>query len=115
MGSSQVPISPDVLVHNEGSLFLFCPLTSQAKEWIDENVQPDAQLVWECLGRRASFRLGSRAGHEGCRASAGVKGISAPSDVYKYREQDAIDWLELHVNYAGEDLTWNDLMFIRME
>lgn len=44
-----------------------------------------------------------------------MKGISAPSDVYKYREQDAIDWLELHVNYAGEDLTWNDLMFIRME
>jgi hypothetical protein len=29
--------------------------------------------------------------------------------------EDAIDWLELHVNYAGEDLTWNDLMFIRME
>jgi steroid 5-alpha reductase family enzyme len=29
--------------------------------------------------------------------------------------EDAIDWLELHVNYTGEDLTWNDLMFIRME
>jgi hypothetical protein len=38
-----------------------------------------------------------------------------PSDVYKYTGEDAIDWLEQHVNYAGEDLTWNDLMFIRME
>ena len=34
---------PDVLVHNEGTLFLFNPLTAQAREWIDENVQPDAQ------------------------------------------------------------------------
>ena len=32
-----------------------------------------------------------------------------------YTVEDAIDWLEQHVNYAGEDLTWNDLMFIRME
>ena len=39
----------------------------------------------------------------------------AAIDVYKYTGEDAIDWLEQHVNYAGEDLTWNDLMFIRME
>ena len=41
--SSQVVRSkPDVLVRNEGTLFLFCPLTSRAKNWIDERVQPDA-------------------------------------------------------------------------
>ena len=43
MSSSPVPITPDVLVHNEGTVFLFCPLTSRGKEWIDEHVQPDAQ------------------------------------------------------------------------
>jgi hypothetical protein len=36
------PVTPDVLVHNEGTIFLFNPLTSRAKDWIDENVQPDA-------------------------------------------------------------------------
>ena len=35
--------APDVLVHNEGTVFLFNPLTARAKEWIDDNVQPDAQ------------------------------------------------------------------------
>jgi hypothetical protein len=40
--SSHVPNTLDVFVHNEGTVFLFCPLTSQAKEWIDEHVQPDA-------------------------------------------------------------------------
>jgi len=35
--------TPDVLVANEGTVFLFNPLTARAKEWIDENVQPDAQ------------------------------------------------------------------------
>lgn len=29
---------PDVLVHNEGTVFLFNPLTPAAREWIDENV-----------------------------------------------------------------------------
>jgi hypothetical protein len=36
-------VTPDVLVHNEGTVFLFNPLTARAKEWIDDNVQPDAQ------------------------------------------------------------------------
>jgi hypothetical protein len=35
--------APDVLVHNEGTVFLFNPHTSRAKEWIEEHVQPDAQ------------------------------------------------------------------------
>jgi hypothetical protein len=37
------PFAPDVLVANEGTVFLFNPLTSRAKEWIDDNVQVDAQ------------------------------------------------------------------------
>lgn len=35
--------TPDVLIHNEGTVFLFDPLTVRAKEWIDDNVQPDAR------------------------------------------------------------------------
>lgn len=34
---------PDVLVANEGTIFLFNPLTAPAIEWINQNVQPDAQ------------------------------------------------------------------------
>jgi hypothetical protein len=36
-------VTPDVLVHNEGTVFLFNPLTARAKEWIEENVQADAR------------------------------------------------------------------------
>jgi hypothetical protein len=32
-------VTPDVLVRNEGTVFLFNPLTARAKEWIEENVQ----------------------------------------------------------------------------
>ena len=31
--------TPDILVRNEGTLFLFCPLTPQAKQWIGQHVQ----------------------------------------------------------------------------
>jgi hypothetical protein len=31
--------TPDVLVRNEGTVFVFCPLTTEAKEWIIEHVQ----------------------------------------------------------------------------
>jgi hypothetical protein len=41
--------SPDVLVHDAGTLFAFCPLTARAKAWIDENVQPDAQWFGDAL------------------------------------------------------------------
>jgi len=40
--SQVVPITPDILVRNEGTVFLFCPLTSRGKEWIDQHVQSDA-------------------------------------------------------------------------
>ena len=54
--SSVVPITPDVLVQNEGTVFLFCPLTSQGKEWIDEHVSPDAQWFGSALGRVNTIR-----------------------------------------------------------
>ena len=56
--SSQVPITPDVLVHNEGTLFLFCPLTSQAKAWIDQYVQPDALWFGSALVVEHRFAWG---------------------------------------------------------
>jgi len=46
--ASQKP-TPDVLVNNAGTLFLFCPLTFKAKEWIDQNVQDDAQWFGQAL------------------------------------------------------------------
>jgi hypothetical protein len=36
-------VTPDVLVRNEGTVFLFNPLTARAKEWIEEYVQADAR------------------------------------------------------------------------
>ena len=36
-------------MRNEGTVFLFCPLMPQAKEWIDENVQSDAQSFGDAL------------------------------------------------------------------
>jgi hypothetical protein len=41
--------TPDILVRNEGTVFLFCPLTPRAKEWIDERVQSDAQWFGNTL------------------------------------------------------------------
>ena len=40
---------PDVIVRNEGSIFLFQPVTSRARAWIAENVQPDAQWLGDAL------------------------------------------------------------------
>jgi hypothetical protein len=56
--SSHVPNTLDVLVHNEGTIFLFCPLTSQAKEWIDEHVQPDAMWFASALVVEHRFAWG---------------------------------------------------------
>lgn len=38
---------PDVLVRNEGTVFVFCPLTSAAKQWVEENVQSEP---WQWFG-----------------------------------------------------------------
>ena len=56
--SRVVPITPDVLVHNEGTVFLFCPLTFPAKEWIDEHVQPDALWFGSALVVEHRFAWG---------------------------------------------------------
>ena len=56
--SSQVVPTPDVLVCNEGTVFLFCPLTSRAKEWIDEHVQPDALWFGSALVVEHRFAWG---------------------------------------------------------
>ena len=42
-------VAPDVLVANEGTIFVFCPLTAAAKDWIAENVQADAQWFGNAL------------------------------------------------------------------
>jgi hypothetical protein len=39
--SSRTAISsttPDFLVRNEGTVFVFCPVTAEAQEWINQNV-----------------------------------------------------------------------------
>ena len=41
--------TPDVLVRNEGTLFLFCPLTARAKQWVAERVQTDATWFGNAL------------------------------------------------------------------
>jgi hypothetical protein len=56
--SSQAQITPDILIRNEGTLFLFCPLTSRAKEWIHEHVQPDAMWFGNALVVEHRFALG---------------------------------------------------------
>ena len=50
--------TPDVLVCNEGTVFLFCPLTSQAKAWIDKYVQPEAQWFGNTLVVEHRFAWG---------------------------------------------------------
>jgi hypothetical protein len=40
---------PDVRVENHGSIFLFQPLSSAAREWIDQNIPDDAQFLGTAL------------------------------------------------------------------
>ncbi len=57
--SSQVVTNtPDVLVRNEGTVFLFCPLTSRGKQWIEEHVQPNAQWYGSALAVEHRFAWG---------------------------------------------------------
>src|SRR3989441_7760623 len=58
--SQLVPSTPDVLVRNEGTVFLFCPLTSRGKQWIEEHVQPDALWFGSTLAPR--FERGGMSG-----------------------------------------------------
>jgi len=65
--------NPDVLVHDAGTLFSFCPLTARAKSWMDEHVQPDAQWFGPRSYRGAQLRLGLGKKHERRRTGAGMK------------------------------------------
>jgi len=51
-------VKPDLLVRNEGTLFLFCPLTAGAKSWIDAHLQPDAQWFGNALVVEHRFAWG---------------------------------------------------------
>jgi len=63
--SQVVPNTPDVLVQNEGTVFLFCPLTSLGKEWIDEHVQADALWFGHALVVEHRFAWGLAQGMKG--------------------------------------------------
>ena len=39
----------DFIVQNEGSIFLFTPLSAKAAQWIGEHVQPDATWFGDAL------------------------------------------------------------------
>ena len=57
MSNSFIEI-PDVLVHNEGTLFLFCPLTARAKAWVDEHVEKEAHWFGAALVVEHRYALG---------------------------------------------------------
>ena len=50
--------NPDVLVANEGTVFLFSPLSHEAREWIDEHVAADAQWFGSVLVVEHRYALG---------------------------------------------------------
>jgi len=41
MESQTKSSTPDVLVRNEGTVFVFSPLTKRAQEWMDDNVESE--------------------------------------------------------------------------
>jgi hypothetical protein len=47
MATTKKAKAPDVLVRNEGTVFVFCPLTPAARAWFDENVQSEP---WQWMG-----------------------------------------------------------------
>ena len=47
MHSQNADVTPDVLVCNEGTVFVFCPLTPRAKQWIEENASTEP---WQWFG-----------------------------------------------------------------
>lgn len=65
--SPVVPHTPDVLVCNEGTVFLFCPLTSRGEEWIDEHVLSEAQWLGSALVVEHRFAWGLAQGMKDAR------------------------------------------------
>jgi hypothetical protein len=60
----ELKATPDVLVRNEGTVFLFCPLTPRAKEWIDENVPSDSEWFGNALVVEHRYAWGLAEGME---------------------------------------------------
>jgi hypothetical protein len=56
--SATKKIRPDVLVRNGGTLFLFCPLTPSAREWIEQYVEAGAQWFGNALVVEHRYALG---------------------------------------------------------
>lgn len=56
--AKKAKLAPDVLVANAGTVFVFCPLTSRAKNWIDEHVQMDATWFGNALAVEHRFSWG---------------------------------------------------------
>ena len=54
--------TPDILVRNEGTVFVFCPLTPRAKQWIEKNIQPDALWFGNALVVEHRFAWGLAVG-----------------------------------------------------
>ena len=52
---------PDVLVANAGTVFVFCPLTLRAREWIDAHVQ-DAMWYGDSMIVEHRYAWGLAAG-----------------------------------------------------
>ncbi len=53
--------SPDILVRNEGSIFLLHPLTAAGQGWLTKNIDPNAMTFGEAIvveGRYISDILG---------------------------------------------------------
>jgi hypothetical protein len=40
---------PDFVVRNEGTIFLLCPLTHAARQWIDDNLVQDWTTFGGCV------------------------------------------------------------------
>jgi hypothetical protein len=59
--------TPDVIVSNEGIVFLFNPLTARAKRWIEANVYPDSHWFRSALviERRYAWALTQNMKDEG--------------------------------------------------
>jgi len=51
--------TPDVLIRNEGTAWMFNPLTPAAKQWFDENVESEP---WQWLGTSLVVDHGMAAG-----------------------------------------------------
>lgn len=54
--------APDVLVRNEGTVFLFCPLTPRAKQWVAEHVEEHATWFGHTLVVEHRFAWGLAVG-----------------------------------------------------